>query len=797
MAMRLRKRIEEAKKALRGNSGAGLLVVVITSLVVLLLGSALLYASYNVYVLRLTQMRSETNFTSADAGMEEIRAGLQGVSSDAIGAGYDNVIAHYTEGATEETFREGYFKCLFNWEDENNVKLFTGSSSTSISSYNVEVLKGFLDPVPDTAEYTLTAGGSDSSTGAVLQDTSTGTLTLKDLRLTYIKNGYETTISTDLYLAVPPVPIYSAINTSDVADYVIIADKGIQVGGNKSGNLVVDGDTYAGDLKIGDRSTVTVKQGRSLVVGRTYEMDTDGQTILKNTDGTDKMTPGNVSIEGTLKYDKGKSADKYKSQLTLEDNARLWAHEINVDGSSLNMTGGDNSAIYVADDLNIGRYSDVTLKGTYFGFGNGSSVFDEPIGTNISALSSAILFRTKGDIASSLDMSGLTSLTLAGTAYVMPTDAGSEVRMGSSITTRAEQLAYLVPESMLGGRSNPEIQTSTGGSITADEAAAETSALKTAALANSKKALWSGTNMTMTSYGIDSDEDIAVLSYPISSSQRVYYTFMNFPTRDLANKYFTDFFSKNSATVSSYISQYASLKTLPSGASASMAGTGLSKEGDTYKVTTSTGDNADTNSTRYQKIYQTLSRTMTTNNTQKTTPFNFYINRAALDEMLDGSDKVTTGEWKHKGVDEAGHETERYYTASAVQTQNGTGAKWREITYKDNTDNTNDSFVIARGNYEVDVRPDKQKLVICDGNVIIKNNSLSIGMIICSRKVYVMNNLTLEKFTGTADIPSIMDQLNNYSHGIWRGSHQSQTEDNGTWSVDEIVGFRNWKKNAE
>ncbi len=70
--------------------------------------------------------------------------------------------------------------------------------------------------MPGTAEYTLTAGGSDSSTGAVLQDTSTGTLTLKDLRLTYIKNGYETTISTDLYLAVPPVPIYSAINREQI-----------------------------------------------------------------------------------------------------------------------------------------------------------------------------------------------------------------------------------------------------------------------------------------------------------------------------------------------------------------------------------------------------------------------------------------------------------------------------------------------------------------------------------------------------------------------------------------------------
>lgn len=794
MAMRLRKRIEEAKKALRRNSGAGMLVVVITSLVVLLLGSALLYASYNVYVLRLTQRKSETNFTSADAGMEEIRAGLQGVSSDAIGAGYDNVIANYTSGATEETFRDGYFKCLFNWEDENNVKLFTGSSPTSISSYNVEVLKGFLDPPPGTAEYTLTAGRDGGTTGTVEQSTDNGTLTLKDLRLTYIKNGYETTISTDLYLAVPPVPIYSAINTSDVADYVIIADKGIQVGGNKSGNLVVDGDTYAGDLKIGDRSTVTVKQGRSLVVGRTYEMDTDGQTILKNTDGTDKMTPGNVSIEGTLKYDKGKSADKYKSQLTLEDNARLWAHEINVDGSSLNMTGGDNSAIYVADDLNIGRYSDVTLKGTYFGFGNGSSVFDEPIGTNISALSSAILFRTKGDIASSLDMSGLSSLTLAGTAFVLPTNAGSEVPMGSSIATRAEQLAYLVPENLLGGKTNPEIMTMED----ADATAAETTALKQAALANKSKPLWSGSNNSLATYGIDGEDDIAVLSYPISSSQRAFYTFMKFPTRDQANTYFTDFFTKNSATVSSYISQYASLKTLPSGAAASLAGTGLSKEGDTYKVITSTGDNADTNSTRYQKIYQTLSRTMTTDNTTKTTPFNYYINTDVLDDLFDDG-----GKFERSQIADSNDKSKIAITA--VESNNNGKAECRKITYfRDQNNQSDRGFIVAKGNYLASGNGDYNKVIICDGDVTVRSYDMKQGMIICSGKLYVDMAYTIDKYDGTnpqyingAQIPSVMDMLGTYSEGLWKGGTKSKTEDNGTWSVDEIVGFRNWKKNAE
>ena len=795
MAMRLKKRIEGAKKALRRNSGAGMLVVVITSLVVLLLGSALLYASYNVYVLRLTQMKSESNFTSADAGMEEIRAGLQGVSSDAIGAGYDNVIANYTSGATEETFRDGYFKCLFNWQDENNVKLFTGSSPKSISSYNVEVLKGFLDPVPGTAEYTLTAGGSDSSTGAVLQDTSTGTLTLKDLRLTYIKNGYETTISTDLYLAVPPVPIYSAINTSDVADYVIIADRGVEVLRKQS--LTIDGDMYAGSVDIGDGATVNVNANHTLVVGQTYDLDSS-RNIQMNADRTEKKMSGDVIVDGSVKYDnQGKlNNDPVNAAMNLGNNARLWAHEIDVNGGKINMAGGDNAAVYVADDLNIGRYADVTLKGTYFGFGNGTTIEENAGLMSASQMSSAILFRTKGlsGHESSLDMSGLSSLTLAGTAFVLPTNAGSEVPMGSSIATRAEQLAYLVPENLLGGKTNPEIMTMED----ADATAAETTALKQAALANKSKPLWSGSHNSLATYGIDGEDDIAVLSYPISSSQRAFYTFMKFPTRDQANTYFTDFFTKNSATVSSYISQYASLKTLPSGAAASLAGTGLSKDGDTYKVTTSTGDNADTNSTRYQKIYQTLSRTMTTNNTTKTTPFNYYINTDVLDDLFDDG-----GKFERSQIADSNDKSKIAITA--VESNNNGKAECRKITYfRDQNNQSDRGFIVAKGNYLASGNGDYNKVIICDGDVTVRSYDMKQGMIICSGKLYVDMAYTIDKYDGTnpqyingAQIPSVMDMLGTYSEGLWKGGTKSKTEDNGTWSVDEIVGFRNWKKNAE
>ena len=366
--------------------------------------------------------------------------------------------------------------------------------------------------------------------------------------------------------------------------------------------------------------------------------------------------------------------------------------------------------------------------------------------------------------------------------------------MGSSIATRAEQLAYLVPENLLGGKTNPEIMTMED----ADATAAETTALKQAALANKSKPLWSGSNNSLATYGIDGEDDIAVLSYPISSSQRAFYTFMKFPTRDQANTYFTDFFTKNSATVSSYISQYASLKTLPSGAAASLAGTGLSKDGDTYKVTTSTGDNADTNSTRYQKIYQTLSRTMTTDNTTKTTPFNYYINTDVLDDLFDDG-----GKFERSQIADSNDKSKIAITA--VEPNNNGQAQYRKITYfRDNNNQSDRGFIVAKGNYLASGNGDYNKVIICDGDVTVRSYDMKQGMIICSGKLYVDMAYTIDKYDGTnpqyingAQIPSVMDMLGTYSEGLWKGGTKSKTEDNGTWSVDEIVGFRNWKKNAE
>ena len=65
------------KKALKDHSGSGMVVVLVTSFFIILLATTLLYAVLSSYYVRSSERRSNTNFDSADAGMDQIRAGLQ------------------------------------------------------------------------------------------------------------------------------------------------------------------------------------------------------------------------------------------------------------------------------------------------------------------------------------------------------------------------------------------------------------------------------------------------------------------------------------------------------------------------------------------------------------------------------------------------------------------------------------------------------------------------------------------------------------------------------------------------
>jgi hypothetical protein len=121
----------------------------------------------------------------------------------------------------------------------------------------------------------------------------------------------------------------------------------------------------------------------------------------------------------------------------------IYAGDIGEAGAGIggNLTlGGAGRSIYVADDLNLAAGADIALYGRYYGFGDSSSE---------AALSSAVNVNG-GNV--SLNMAGLSKLTLAGYSFVWGNDsagpvadAGSGVPMANSLSVLDDQKAYFVP----------------------------------------------------------------------------------------------------------------------------------------------------------------------------------------------------------------------------------------------------------------------------------------------------------------------------------------------------------------
>jgi hypothetical protein len=69
----MRKRLQAAYKALRGNSGSGIVLVLVCMLCVSMLGIMILYLSYTGMLLKMTQRQAQNDFYTATTAMDEVR----------------------------------------------------------------------------------------------------------------------------------------------------------------------------------------------------------------------------------------------------------------------------------------------------------------------------------------------------------------------------------------------------------------------------------------------------------------------------------------------------------------------------------------------------------------------------------------------------------------------------------------------------------------------------------------------------------------------------------------------------
>ncbi len=244
---------------------------------------------------------------------------------------------------------------------------------------------------------------------------------------------------------------------------------------------------------------------------------------------------GNLAFAklGPLYADWAVNNSGVRAVISDDSNANIWANNFIVDRQGrVNITDGH---MYLEDDLSLeGDTPKFTMSGTLLGFSASNAAAGN---VTAHANSSAIILNGLG---AELDLTGVTDLTLAGTAYTqVPAIAGQTAEplcsyfvQGESVTYRSLQALYLIPGEYLNGvYHNP---------MTVDEYNAW--AARTDKFVDGK---------TKPSYIVSGNEYLtAEVKYINSSTAMSYkYLYWNFQNDSAAVKYFNTLYNTENASI--------------------------------------------------------------------------------------------------------------------------------------------------------------------------------------------------------------------------------------------------------
>lgn len=496
--------MKKLKKILRGfagnNRGAGIVVVLVSMVCVALMGASILFMSYTAFRLKATERQASKDFYSAETAVDEIRAGVQSVASEAIATAYKYALENYSSGLdVTNRFQKKFIA------DLKDASLFRGDTST-------EERKNMLQSFVSNSSAQVSG-----SCGVYYDDDKPNELVLEDITVTYTANGYTTTINTDIFINAPKFSyLTSSTRISGLPEHALIARDTLKQTDSYQSEIEIVGSAYAGTMELGtDGSKLTISNGSLVCAG-------DANIGGKTAGGRLVTIP--AAADGTP--------------------FKFWAGRIVVNGkSSVNLDGETR----VLDDLELaGREAKAVLSGSYYGFGDGTS--DNGNTTGNANRSSAILVNGAD---STLDVSGLRRLMLAGRAFISNTlYPGATLEGGydpenletlESVSVRSNQQMYLIDPKYLSGVSeNPVIATSENMPLV--------------------DLTTEGSNLADTY-----DFKLKHLQLPatgVNTGQMVHYFLMEFDDDVKVSAYFEDYFRENSAQINSYLDAGSNLNSL-------------------------------------------------------------------------------------------------------------------------------------------------------------------------------------------------------------------------------------------
>lgn len=328
---------------------------------------------------------------------------------------------------------------------------------------------------------------------------STGEVVLKNVSVKYTDdNDYVTQIDTDIRLQCPNADLNNTSTINNVLYYTLITDDSIDLSGGQGTNQF-EGNMFVGyNDSVINKYKVNMKPGATVTssAGQICYFTSGGNINLYNNAVFD-ITNSQMWVKGIKLVGEGENKDPLV-QGTITNGSTF---ELNA--------GADKSQtqLYLQDDLNLGAGARVSLSGELYGFGNpedlAASNIERDSSGNIIATGTKgsyaiankeklpahsqtmpesdtstvqVLRDTKYDIKekpyeyssailvngknTSLDLSGLSKMSLAGNAYVNanPTPSGrnnKNIRTGESISVKSSQRAYLFPAKNLTFDANP------------------------------------------------------------------------------------------------------------------------------------------------------------------------------------------------------------------------------------------------------------------------------------------------------------------------------------------------------
>lgn len=772
----------------KDNRGASLIMVVIAMAIVAVLAVTVLWMALINRQMKVTNKKNTDNFYSAEGVLDQICAGLQGEVSKAYKAGYSDVMQNYS--TLSESSRQNKFNTTF----KNSIKT---SLSGDPKYYKVETLISYVDkkltqePKGEKGPYaeikTTSHVDDNENHGKLLVNENN--LILKGIYVKYTDDkGYDSVIKTDISLNVPTMKFSASGAVPDLFAYSLIGNTGLEVDTNTEINgSVFAGNPYLTGLSDDDETSVTIPAKKTLTVDKS-------STFIAS---------------GDLNIGDAKANASSNSRFDVSKQCQLWAGNIYVNGANATLQGNT----YVKDDLTLKCVnSDVTLgndkKDTrYVGFGDGDTDAKD---------SSAIIINGKG---SSLDMSNLDSLMVAGYAYVKTSslqpisgENNQNITTGESISVKGNQIAYLVPAECIGTDGNGKYAKSLYNKNPLTYAEYKKIAKeKDESNGNEKKyteinleVVGSKLGWPLKTYMSDSDVNscirkVFVQSQTGSNDDGLVYYYVNLPA-DKAAKYYEDYYNTDKLgenKLTKYTNFYTKkIKVGNNAANIFTAGNYSIFDGadDAKELSLHTGNKEGiyAQSASLSKTYDALNKKLVTeaDRLQGVRDINpgRTNNYCLFDNLIDTSKDTATGMTKISKFLGIGNDKKeitanvkvngKYYKAVVVDNEKKNAYKY------DSSEGDNVSLIIATGDVEVS---DKFKgTIIAKGKITLQNGASEIN----NNSQDVFRALLMQK-NGTSD--DAMYLYNIFVDG--KALLGDDAKDIDDLDYTKLITYQNWTKN--